>query len=59
MSSNDRQRACDLMAEALDLCDRLGESVVAARLQLALDMLRSPETENRLEEELRPSWSSQ
>jgi hypothetical protein len=56
MESGDRQRACDLMTEALALCDGLGESLAAARLQLALDMLRPREAQNRVREEHTP-WS--
>lgn len=56
MSSSDRRRACDLMTEALSLCDRLGEDVAAARLQLALDTLLAREPERRLREDRIP-WS--
>lgn len=56
MSSSDRQRACDLMVEALALCDRLGEDIAAARLQLALDTLQSRGWEHSLREDRIP-WS--
>lgn len=47
------------MIEALALCDNLGESLAAARLQLALDTLRAQPVENRLREEPRPWGSSE
>jgi hypothetical protein len=54
VQSDDLQRARGLVEEALSICDAHGESLVAIKLQWALDTLPRNRRENRLREEAVP-----
>jgi hypothetical protein len=55
----DLERAKELAAEAVALCDRLGQSIAAAHIQLGLDLIKRQTPHLLSLREERAPWESE